>query len=55
MGMIHVSAAQDARQLESQLHVNLDCPEDVLYGELTPGLSVHSGSGLIGTAFVIGE
>jgi DegV family protein with EDD domain len=55
MGMIHVSATQDARQLESQLHVNLDCPEDVLYGELTPGLSVHSGSGLIGTAFVIGE
>ena len=55
MGMIHVSAAQDARQLESQLHVNLDCPEEVLYGELTPGLSVHSGSGLIGTAFVVGE
>ena len=55
MGMIHVSAAQDARRLESQLHVNLDCPEEVLYGELTPGLSVHSGSGLIGAAFVVGE
>jgi DegV family protein with EDD domain len=55
MAMIHVSAEQDARQLESQLRAHLDCPAEVLYGELTPGLSVHSGAGLIGTAFVVSE
>ena len=55
MAMIHVSAEQDAWQLESQLRAHLACPENTLYGELTPGLSVHSGSGLIGTAFVVGK
>jgi DegV family protein with EDD domain len=55
MAMIHVSAEQDAWQLESQLRTHMDCPEETLYGELTPGLSVHSGAGLIGTAFVVGE
>jgi DegV family protein with EDD domain len=53
MAMIHVSAEQDARQLEAQLRAHLDCPAETLYGELTPGLSVHSGAGLIGTAFVV--
>jgi DegV family protein with EDD domain len=53
MAMIHVSAEQDARQLEAQLRAHLDCPAETLYGELTPGLSVHSGAGLIGIAFVI--
>jgi DegV family protein with EDD domain len=53
MAMIHVNAEQDALQLESQLRAHLNCPEETLYGELTPGLSVHSGAGLIGTAFVV--
>ena len=53
--MIHVNAEQDALQLESQLRAHLNCPEEMLYGELTPGLSVHSGTGLIGTAFVVDE
>lgn len=53
MAMVHVNAEQDALQLESQLRKHLNCPEETLYGELTPGLSVHTGAGLIGTAFVV--
>jgi fatty acid kinase fatty acid binding subunit len=53
--MIHVNAEEDARRLEGQLRAKLKCPDEVLYGELTPGLSIHSGAGLVGTAFVVGK
>ncbi|MBN1453875.1 MAG: DegV family protein [Anaerolineales bacterium] len=55
MAMIHVTAPQDARQLESMLRAGLDCPEEMLFSELNPGLSVHAGAGLVGVVFVVGK
>lgn len=55
MAMIHVTAPQDARQLETILRAELDCPEEMLFSELNPGLSVHAGAGLVGVVFVVGK
>lgn len=55
MAVIHVDAAAEARLFEEQLRASLPCPEEIFMAELTPGLSVHSGAGLIGVTFVAGN
>jgi DegV family protein with EDD domain len=54
MAIIHVNALPQARKFESLLRENLDCPSEIITTELTPGLSVHSGTGLVGVTFVTG-
>jgi len=55
LAIVHVDALAAARQFEGQLRQALSYSGDILYAELTPGLSVHSGSGLVGACFVVGQ
>jgi DegV family protein with EDD domain len=55
MYVIHVDALPEARQFEEQLRARLPCPDVMPAAELTPGLSVHAGAGLVGTVFVAGS
>lgn len=55
MGIIHVDAREAALEFEAQLRINLPTPDEILLTELSPGLSVHAGAGLVGVAFVTAE
>lgn len=50
--IVHVNAIESARAFEENLCQNLSYPSDVVFAELTPGLSIHSGTGLVGVCFV---
>jgi DegV family protein with EDD domain len=51
MAIVHVATPQGAEEFEALLRARLDCPEDILITNLGPGLSVHSGAGLVGVGF----
>lgn len=55
MAIVHVHAPEAAKQLEALLRASLSCPKEIRHIELTPGLSVHSGAGLVGSCVVIGK
>jgi len=50
--ILHVCAAEEARQFGDLLRSHISLPLDVLYAPLTPGLSVHTGAGLVGIVLV---
>ena len=55
LAILHVCALEQAREFEQALRARIQCPQNAYYAELTPGLSVHSGSGVVGLAFVAGD
>ena len=52
MVIIHVKALEAARQFEQLVRAAMPCPAEAMYAEMNPGLSIHSGSGLVGVVFV---
>jgi len=55
LAILHVNALDQARAFQEQLCAVITCTGAILTVELTPGLSVHSGSGMVGVAFVVGQ
>ena len=55
MALLHVNAEDEARAFELELRASVICPEEAILAPLTPGLSVHSGAGLVGVTVVVAE
>jgi DegV family protein with EDD domain len=54
LAICHVCAREEAQAWEEEIRSRLRCPDEIIISELTPGLSVHSGAGLIGIAVTWG-
>lgn len=53
MAVIHSNVPEEAKEFEDLLRTSLPCPDDIKICELTAGLSVHSGAGMVGVCFVV--
>jgi DegV family protein with EDD domain len=55
MCILHVNALQMAKEFEYEIRSKMQCPSEILFADVTPGLSIHSGAGMVGTAFVVNK
>jgi DegV family protein with EDD domain len=55
MCILHVNALEMAQEFEYEIRSKIRCPSEILFAGVTPGLSIHSGAGMVGTAFVVNK
>ncbi len=53
MCILHVNSPAIAGQFLNELRNRMACPPEIPLVQLTPGLSVHSGTGMVGTVLVV--
>jgi DegV family protein with EDD domain len=53
LALLHVNAESSAKQFHELFQAQCSCPQDYILSDLTPGLSVHTGAGLVGVSFVM--
>lgn len=54
MAVLHVNVPDEAKAFEAQLRAALPCPDEIIIAEMSAGLSVHTGAGMLGVAVVTG-
>lgn len=52
MALLNVKAPEEARQFESLLRLALPCPDEITFTAINPGLSIHTGVGMVAVVFV---
>jgi DegV family protein with EDD domain len=55
MAILHICALEQAREFEAQLVTRMPVSGNILYTEMSAGLSVHAGAGLVGVVFVVAD
>lgn len=52
MAVLHVAAPEAAQAFAQELQSQIECPDTLLVCELSPGLAVHTGAGMVGVSFI---
>jgi DegV family protein with EDD domain len=52
LAILHVNAPEAAGQFEQLVRAALPCPPEMRHVEMTPGLAIHTGDGLVGLVLV---
>jgi DegV family protein with EDD domain len=52
MAIMQVNALESARLFEQQLRAALPCPSEILITDMPPGLSSHTGAGMVAVVFI---
>jgi len=52
MAVLHVNAPEAAESFKNLIRSEVSCPDDILTAELNPGLSIHTGDGMVAVSFV---
>jgi DegV family protein with EDD domain len=52
MAVLNVKAVEAARTFQTLLQASLPCPDEITFVDITPGLSVHTGAGMVAVVFV---
>jgi len=55
MAIVNVAVPEDAKEFEALVRASMPCPDEIMHTDLSAGLSVHSGAGLVGVGFVVGK
>lgn len=48
LGIVHTDCLEEAEALAEKVRAALPCPTEIMISEFTPGLSVHTGPGMLG-------
>ncbi|MBI4731789.1 MAG: DegV family protein [Chloroflexi bacterium] len=55
MAVLNVKAPEAAREFEGLLRAALPCPEEIVFTDVTPGLSIHTGAGMVAVVIVTAD
>jgi fatty acid-binding protein DegV len=55
MSILNVKCPDSARQFEVLLRAVIACPDEIVHVDLNPGLSTHTGAGMVAVVFVVAK
>jgi DegV family protein with EDD domain len=55
MTVLNVKCPEAAKQFDGMLRAALPCPDEILQVPVNPGLSIHTGAGMVAVVFVVAK
>jgi len=55
MAIMNVNCPEAAKEFEAQIRAALPCPAEILHANMNPGLSCHTGAGMVAVVFVLAK